>query len=63
VGAVREVEASDIQPGADELEEELRRAAGGSEGGDNFGATGAFQLRKRDLERHGFLRGERSGVH
>ena len=39
VRAVGEVEASDVEPGADELAEDLGSAGGGAEGGDDLGAA------------------------
>src|SRR5690606_24140930 len=38
-GAVREVQASDVQTRKDQLLDNFRRVAGGAKGGDNFGAA------------------------
>jgi hypothetical protein len=48
VGAVREVEAGDVEAGLNELAEDFRRAGGGAEGGDDLGATSTFHSDKRD---------------
>ena len=42
VGAVREVEAGDVEAGANELAEDVGSAAGGTEGGDDLGAASGF---------------------
>ena len=62
VGAVREVEAGDIEASANEGAEEIGRAAGGTECGDYLGATATVELRRRGL-RQGIVRAERGGVH
>ena len=48
VGAVREVEAGDVEAGADELAEDFDGATGRAEGGDDLGATGALRCRQGD---------------
>ena len=59
VGAVGEVEAGDVEAGADELAEELGRAAGGAEGGDDLGAAGSVPTAAKGDRRtgDGLLRG------
>ena len=42
MGAVREVEAGDVESGADELAEDFGSAGGGPEGGDDLGAAEAL---------------------
>ena len=55
VRAVREVQARDIQAGADQLAKDLRRAAGGTKGGDDLGAAVVFHSRRAGNTRAGHV--------
>ena len=62
VGAVREVEAGDVEAGADELAEDLDSAAGGAEGGDDLGAAGEVDAQGRAASVHRSWRFRACGV-